>query len=94
MLKSIEGIYNQGKIILEENPEDIPPNTKVIVTFLTSDQTPQSENKILSNQEIDELLIAYRLEKKRRPVGLCKGKFRIADNFNEPLPNNILSLFE
>lgn len=36
MLKSVEGIYNQGEIKLQEKPDNIPPNTKVIVTFLTN----------------------------------------------------------
>lgn len=36
MLKAIEGIYNNGKIHLAEIPANIPPKTRVIVTFLES----------------------------------------------------------
>lgn len=35
MLKTVEGIYDNGKIELKEIPQNIPPQTKVIVTFLT-----------------------------------------------------------
>ena len=34
MLKSIEGIYRDGKIELEELPSDVGNETRVIVTFL------------------------------------------------------------
>jgi hypothetical protein len=34
MLKSIEGIYRDGKVELAEAPANIPDETRVIVTFL------------------------------------------------------------
>ncbi len=34
MLKSIEGVYRNGKIELSEQPTDIVDETRVIVTFL------------------------------------------------------------
>lgn len=96
MLKSVEGIYAEGEIVLAESPEGIPINTKVIVTFLTdrSASTNQSNNKILSNQEIAQILDEYRQLQKPRPMGLGKGEFHVPDNFNEPLPDEILALFE
>ncbi len=36
MLKSVEGIYRQGKVELTEPPTDVKDNTRVIVTFLDS----------------------------------------------------------
>lgn len=36
MLKSIEGIYRDGKIELSEAPSEIRDETRVIVTFLQS----------------------------------------------------------
>ena len=36
MLKSVEGIYRQGKVELAEPPTDVKDNTRVIVTFLDS----------------------------------------------------------
>jgi hypothetical protein len=34
MLKSVEGVYRDGKIELTERPEDVRDDTRVIVTFL------------------------------------------------------------
>jgi len=36
MLKSVEGIYRQGKVELAEPPTDVKDNTRVIVPFLDS----------------------------------------------------------
>lgn len=96
MLKTVEGIYYQGEIKLKEKPKNISPNTKVIVTFLTNHQSSNndSKGKVLSNEEIEEILVGYRQENKPRPIGLCKGEFIISDDFNDPLPDEILTLFE
>jgi antitoxin (DNA-binding transcriptional repressor) of toxin-antitoxin stability system len=29
-----------------------------------------------------------------RPIGLCKGEFTVPDDFDAPLPDDILDLFE
>jgi len=29
----------------------------------------------------------------KRPIGLCKGEFTVPDNFNEPLPQQVISTF-
>jgi hypothetical protein len=96
MLKSVEGIYEGGEIKLKEKPDDIPPKTKVIVTFLNSTQPNCniSKEEILTNEEIDKVLQIYRQENKSRPSGLAKGEFVVPDDFNEPLPDEILDLFE
>ncbi|MTJ46569.1 DUF2281 domain-containing protein [Dolichospermum sp. UHCC 0259] len=95
MLKSIEGIYDQGEIKLQEKPDNIPHKTKVIVTFLNSEQSQSivSSSHILTNEEIEQILENYRQENKTRPLGLCKGEFTVPNNFNEPLPDEILELF-
>ena len=41
-----------------------------------------------------ESLDQHKLEIKQRPFGLCKGEFAVPDDFNEPLPDDILDLFE
>ena len=61
MLKTIAGIYDQGEIKLHETPDDIPPKTKVIVTFLNESQSDYVQEKI-SNK--DDLLEAFLLEAK------------------------------
>ncbi|GEM_PF-1142619 len=96
MFKSVEGIYAQGAIKLLQKPENIPPNTKVIVTFLQPIESTSNQIKkeILTNEEIEVILEEYRQENKGRPFGLCKGEFIVPDNFNEALPDEILELFE
>lgn len=37
MLTTLEGVYRKGKIVLRNNPSDIPDETPVIVTFLDSE---------------------------------------------------------
>jgi len=34
MLTTLQGVYRKGKIVLKNNPSDIPDGTPVIVTFL------------------------------------------------------------
>ena len=41
-----------------------------------------------------ESLDQQKQEIKQRPFGLCKGEFVVPDDFNEPLPDEILELFE
>ena len=95
MLKSFEGIYEGGEIKLQEKPENIPPKTKVIVTFLNPAQSESNPSEeVLTNEEIDKMLQMYRQENKLRPLGLAKGEFVVPDDFNEPLPDEILDLFE
>jgi len=33
-------------------------------------------------------------EARLRPFGLCKGEFQVPEDFDEPLPEDILALFE
>lgn len=46
MLTSITGVYRDGKIILSEQPTDLPDNTQVIVTFLRSNHIDLSAHSI------------------------------------------------
>ena len=39
-------------------------------------------------------LVPLREKRKPRKKGLLKGKIRIADNFDEPLPEEVLASFE
>lgn len=34
-----------------------------------------------------------RQQKERRPIGLCEGEFVVPDDFNDPLPEEIINLF-
>jgi hypothetical protein len=47
----------------------------------------------LTNEDIDRIVESYRQQNKPLPIGLAKGKLNISDDFNDPLPNEILDLF-
>jgi len=38
--------------------------------------------------------VAPRATPGRRPVGLCRGEFRVPDDFDAPLPEEVLQSFE
>ncbi len=39
-------------------------------------------------------VLDYAIETELRPYGLCEGDFVVPDDFDEPLPENILQDFE
>jgi antitoxin (DNA-binding transcriptional repressor) of toxin-antitoxin stability system len=46
------------------------------------------------NVPIAEIRPLPRKPKEPRPIGLAKGRFEVPDSFFEPLPDNLLDLFE
>jgi antitoxin (DNA-binding transcriptional repressor) of toxin-antitoxin stability system len=46
------------------------------------------------NVPIAEIRPLPRKPKEPRPIGLAKGKFEVPDSFFEPLPDDLLDLFE
>lgn len=56
----------------------------------------QGETIILArrNQPIAELKPIPKQGKELRPWGLCRGAFVVPDDFDEPLPDEILEAFE
>lgn len=49
---------------------------------------------IRSNQPIAEVRPIAHGSKQLRPFGLCKGEFVVPDDFDAPLPEDILNAFE
>ena len=49
---------------------------------------------IRSNQPIAEVRPITHNSKNLRPFGLCKGEFVVPDDFDAPLPEDILNAFE
>ena len=47
-----------------------------------------------ADQPIAEIKPITAKTKKRRPIGLCEGEFTVPDDFNDPLPDDIIELFE
>ncbi len=53
MLKSISGLYRNGKVELSEVPDKVPEDTQVIVTFLESGTTDLRTRGIDKSQAAD-----------------------------------------
>lgn len=63
------------------------------VGFLEYQQTPIETETPTTNEEIDRIVESYRQQNKLLPIGLAKGEFVVPDDFNDPLPDEILDLF-
>lgn len=50
MLKSVEGVYRNGKVELPDLPEDVRDDTRVIVTFLEASPIDLRERGIDEGQ--------------------------------------------
>ncbi|MFN5514243.1 MAG: type II toxin-antitoxin system Phd/YefM family antitoxin [Cyanobacteriota bacterium] len=72
---------------LNEIPDKLPEILKLI----------QEGNSLIltqADQPIAEIKPITTKTKKRRPIGLCQGEFIVPDNFNDPLPEDIIKLFD
>lgn len=49
---------------------------------------------VLAEKAIAELRPISSSSRQLRPFGLCVGKFTVPDDFDSPLPEEILSVFE
>ena len=50
MLTTLQGVYRKGKIVLNNNPSNIPDETPVIVTFLGGEGIDQRARGISEEQ--------------------------------------------
>ena len=64
------------------------------VEFLEYQKQSVTIGKPITNEDIDRIVESYRKQNKPRPIGLAKGEFTVPDDFNDPLPDEILDLFE
>ena len=55
MLKTIEGIYQNGQIQLTELPQDLSDRTQVLVTFLDPSKIDSSKLRQLIEMTLDDL---------------------------------------
>lgn len=46
-----------------------------------------------TNEDIDRVVESLRKQNKLSPIGLAEGEFTVPDDFNDPLPDEILDLF-
>jgi hypothetical protein len=61
--------------------------------YLIENNQELDEEQPLTDQEIQVICQIFSQENKKRPAGLCEGEFTIDDDFNDPLPEEILALF-
>ena len=64
------------------------------VEFLEYKQQSVTRETPITNEDIDRIVESYRKQNKPLPIGLAKGEFVVPDDFNDPLPDEILDLFE
>ena len=69
-------------------------SVREFVEFLEYQQKPVTSEKPLTNEDIDRIVESYRKQNKPLPIGLAQGEFVVPDDFNDPLPDEILDLFE
>ncbi len=61
--------------------------------YLIKNNQELDEEQPLTDQEIQVICQIFSQENKKRPAGLGEGEFTINDDFNDPLPEEILDLF-
>ncbi len=73
---------------------------------ISVDEMQRDPLKYLQQVEAGETLVIFRLDKpmaelkpvasskQLRPFGLCAGEFTVPDDFDAPLPEDLLSAFE
>ena len=64
------------------------------IESLEYQQKPTVLENPQTNEDIDQVVELYRQLNLPRPSGLAKGEFIVPDDFNAPLPDEILDLFE
>ena len=74
------------------SPEQLD-SVSQFVDSLEHQPTPISSDYSLTNEDIDRIVKTYRQQNKLLPIGLAKGEFTVPDDFNDPLPDEILDLF-
>jgi hypothetical protein len=61
--------------------------------YLKQNNQELDDENPLNDQEIEVICQVLSQQNKKRPAGLCQGEFTISDDFNEPLPEDIVDLF-
>jgi hypothetical protein len=74
------------------SPEQLN-SVRQFVDSLEDQQPAAALEYPLTNEDIDRVVESYRQQNKSLPIGLAKGEFTVLDNFKDPLPDEILDLF-
>ena len=76
--------------MLEYNLFEVRQNFSKIIDRVIRDDEICIINK--ANTQVAKIVPIHR--QKSRKIGLMKGKIRVSDDFDDPLPGDILDLFE
>jgi len=76
---TVEVEIDHGRIVPRE-PEKLPQKGSGLLTIVTTDLPPAGLHPTPRTDP--------------RPIGLAKGEFSVPDDFNEPLPDEVLRTFE
>ena len=74
------------------SPEQLD-SVRKFVESLEHQLPPTDPDYPLTNEDIDRIVESYRQQNKPLPIGLAKAEFTVPDDFNDPLPDEILDLF-
>lgn len=74
------------------SPEQLD-SVRQFIDSLKHQPTPADSDYPLTNEDIDRIVESYRQQNKLLPIGLAKGEFIVPDEVNDPLPDEILDLF-
>lgn len=74
------------------SPEQLD-SVRQFLESLEHQQLSADSEYSVTNEDIDRVVEFYRQQNKQRPIGLAKGQFTVPDDFNDPLPDKILDLF-
>ena len=103
MLKTYEAIIQDGQVKwLAEQPEF--KSARILITVV-EDLTSKSSVKGLSKAQVEVKTLlelagsepdAKDITRQRqlRPYALCADEFRVPENFDDPLPDDVLQYFE
>lgn len=87
-MRTIEAVIDAvGNVQLLE-PVQLSASHRALVTIL-EDTVPEEDERV---EEIEPQATSSSLQE--RPFGLCAGDFTVPDDFDEPLPIDIIKLFE
>jgi hypothetical protein len=96
--KSLDNAVNTLRSHLHQKLDELPNEQLNLlwqfVAFLEYQQAPYQAESSMTNEEIDKIVESYRQQNKLLPIGLAQGEFIVPDDFNDPLPDEILDLFE
>jgi len=86
-----EGCVKDKHDMMHVSVEDIQRN---LVLYLPRVEAGETLVIVRAGQPVAEMKLAQGRGESLRPVGLCAGEFTVPEDFDAPLPDDILQAFE